>query len=63
MPTATTSPWEPLPRRRKPRAEHKHDGLCVTVSVLTHCWCRCPKCWDVNSSKCVCAPCPCNRRF
>jgi len=63
MSTATTSPWKPLPRR-KPRAEHRHDGLCVTEpgSVLAFCWCRCAMCWDLYSSKCVCSGCHCSSR-
>ena len=32
MPKPSTARWESLPRR-KPRAEHKHDRLCVTTSA------------------------------
>ena len=58
---ATTSPWESLPKR-KPRAEHKHDRLCVTEPTgLRFCWCYCAKCWDVLARRCVCSGCHCRR--
>lgn len=61
---ATTSPWQPLPKRRT-RAESKHDHLCVTNPdlPLLFCWCVCPKCWDSLSRKCVCYDCRCRRHF
>lgn len=44
-------------RDRKPPAGH--DKLCVTVSGLSSCWCRCGWCWDPYARRCVCPDCKC----
>lgn len=48
--------------RAKPKpAVPKHDPLCVTVSGLSYCWCKCSKCWDPMQRRCVCSSCHCYR--
>jgi hypothetical protein len=46
-------------KNRFPRKAPVHDDLCVTVSGLKYCWCKCARCWDPIGRCCVCSSCNC----
>ena len=48
-----------LPERNRKPPDSKHDNLCVTVSGLKWCWCKCARCWDSTGRRCICAHCKC----
>jgi len=62
----STAPWGHMARSPNYPVSHgeKHDKLCITVTgayspPMMSCWCRCKKCWDVATQRCVCKSCPC----
>jgi len=56
--TRTMAPSENTIRERKAST---HDALCVTISGLSYCWCKCTRCWDALARHCICVACRCRR--
>lgn len=46
-----------------PRSQHDSLHFHLVEGVLGYCWCRCARCWDAPTAKCICRDCPCPRSW